>query len=169
MSDITELEQRLAAALERISTGAEALNAQAAPPTDSPDDGAADSAELEKLRQALDEEKTANAQLEERVRVIHGKLEGQVAGMDDEVARLREQAAAAEADITRLRTVNAELRRINNDLRAANAEGVGDAHLINKSMLAELDALRALRDSDQQEVDEVIAELMPLVQEEKNA
>jgi hypothetical protein len=48
-------------------------------------------------------------------------------------------------------------------LRAANETGVGEPHLINKAMMAELEALRAVRSSDRAEVDAIIAELEPIV------
>ena len=58
MTDITDLEQRIISALDRIKTGVDGMG-PAAP--------AASSGEADDLRRALDEEKTANAQLEERV------------------------------------------------------------------------------------------------------
>lgn len=170
MSEITELEQRLAAALERISAGAEALSAQveyAAFTQTETTPG--DSEDVAKLEQALEDEKTANAQLEARVASIHAKLEGQMAEMQDQIVRLRDQAQAADADQARLRGVNDELRRLNTELRTANAEGVGNPDLINAAMLAELESLRALRESERAEVEEIIAELTPMVQEENHA
>jgi len=40
---------------------------------------------------------------------------------------------------------------------------VGDAHLINKTMLAELEALRAARAADVAEASVILASLQPLV------
>ncbi|MHC0053045.1 hypothetical protein [Actibacterium sp. D379-3] len=164
MSDITELERRITAALERIGKGAEALSAARA------DAGAAaDETELTRLTEALEAEKTANAQLEERVKAIRDKQDTHLAQLESRVSKLGARAEAAEKEIDRLRRINAELRENNAALRAANAEGLGDAHLINKSMLTELDALRALRDGDRAELDEIIEELTPLTGEDINA
>lgn len=155
MSELSELEGRITAALERVGRGVEALSKQ-------PEAPAADEAEATRLKEALEAEKTANDQLEERLRAVHGKLEG-------ELASLGARASAAEAEVERLRAVNAKLRQTNRALRAANAEGLGDASLINGAMAAELEALRALRDSDRAELDGLIAELTPLTEESANA
>ena len=52
--------------------------------------GDADPAEVARLRAALEEERIANAQLEERVRVLHARGEGRAEAAEAEVARLRE-------------------------------------------------------------------------------
>lgn len=155
MSDLQELEGRIASALERVGRGVEALGkVPEAPPVDE---------ELvARLRESLEAEKTANAQLEERVRAIRAR-------QDEQVEAVNARADAAEAEVERLRAVNAQLREANAALRAANAEGLGDAEAINAGMVAELDALRALRDSDRAELDSLISELEPLAGEEANA
>jgi ribosome recycling factor len=48
-------------------------------------------------------------------------------------------------------------------------EGQGDPQLLDKAMLAELDALRATRQSEIAEMDEILAELKPLVSEVQHA
>ena len=63
MSDISELQARIANALDRIGTGLDALGRPA------PDTGE-EPAEMTALRAQLEDERTANAQLEERVRTI---------------------------------------------------------------------------------------------------
>lgn len=164
MSDITELESRITAALERIGKSADALRAAPAEVAPAEDEDA-----IARLTEALEAEKTANAQLEERVKAIRDKQESQIAQLEARLAKLTARAGGAEAEIERLRRVNAELRSNTTALRAANAEGLGDAHLINKSMQAELDALRTLRDGDRSELDEIIAELEPLAGEGTHA
>ena len=108
----------------------------------------------------------ANAQLEERVRAIREKQDSQVADLEAEVGMLRDRNAQIEAELDGLKRVTAELRRLNADLRDANAQGLGDAHLINRSMSAELDTLRTQRDSDRAEIDAVLATLAPLAGDE---
>ncbi|MGR3467681.1 MAG: hypothetical protein ACU0CI_07345 [Shimia sp.] len=96
MSEIEQLEGRLQAALDRIRMAAAA---QPAPMTG--DDAAAQ--EIARLGQALEEERTANAQLEERVRAIRarqdekiGALERQVEDKGREISALRAELEAAE-------------------------------------------------------------------------
>lgn len=163
MSDITELERRITAALERIVNGVEVLSARA------PQENGNDSADMAALKEALEAEKSANAQLEERVKAIRDKQDSQVAQLETRVAKLSARAEAAETELARLRRVNTQLRESNAALRTANAGGLGDAHLINKAMQAELDALRTLRDGDRAELDEIISALEPLAGEATHA
>ncbi len=158
MSDISELEGRITAALDRIGQGLERLSKPA-------DDGMAeaDAEELTQLRSALDDEKTANAQLEERVKAIKEKQDSTVASLTEEVERLHGLLGEEEAGLARLRKVNAELRANNEALRAAISDGVAEPHLVNKSMMAELEALRAAQAADRSELDAVLGELAPLV------
>ena len=158
MSDISELEGRITAALDRIGQGLERLSKPAAD-----DSQKADAEELVQLRAALDDEKTANAMLEERVKAIKEKQDNTVATLTDEVERLRGLLQAEEAGLARVQKVNAELRANNDALRAAISEGVAEPHLVNKSMMAELEALRAAQAADRAELDAVLGELAPLV------
>ena len=48
-------------------------------------------------------------------------------------------------------------------LREANEAGVGEPHLINKAMLAELEGLRATRAADAAEAAAILDRLDPLV------
>jgi len=153
MSDITELERRITAALDRISTGLGKAGGSNAV-----------SDELVRLREALESEQSANAQLEERVRAIRDRQEDTVSALEAEVARLREAAVRHDAEIQRLNRVNGQLRQNNHSLREANEQGVGDPHLINKAMMAELDSLRVSRDADRAELDAVLGELKPLLE-----
>ena len=66
MSDIDELQRRITAAMDRVAGGLDQLGANSG----------GDSAALE---QALEEEKLANAQLAERVRVLNQRQEGELA------------------------------------------------------------------------------------------
>ena len=151
MTDISALEKRLSDALERIATGAGNL-AQAT--------GGGDA---DALQAALEDEKMVVAQLEERVKVLTKR-------QDDAVAEARAAAEAAEAQVSqldlelqRLRRSNDQLRQSNQALREANEAGVGEPHLINKAMLAELEALRAARAADVAEAPQIIAAMTPLL------
>lgn len=158
MSDITELERRINSALDRIGAGLGHIGGSSGGP-----------AELARLREALETEQSANAQLEERVRAIRDRQEETVGALEAEVGRLREAAARHEAEVQRLKRINSQLRQNNQALREANEQGVGDPHLINKAMLTELDALRASREADRAELDAVLGELKPLLQGGANA
>ena len=65
----------------------------------------------------------------------------------------------------RLRQANEALRENNALLRSALAEGVADAALINEAMQAELEALSAQQSADAAEVEAILTELRPIVQE----
>lgn len=153
MSEIDALQQRLTAAMDRITAGMGKMQAG----------GAGNTAELES---ALEDEKIANAQLTERVRKLATLQEK--ATSDAEAARAASEAAQSrleelELEMQRLRKANDQLRDSNAALRAANEEGVGDPHLINKAMMAELDSLRAARAVEVAETSSIISALAPLL------
>ncbi len=161
MSEIADLQARITSALDRIGSGLEGLEK----PTDG---GSEDRAEIARLQTALDDERTANAQLEARVSAIKEKQEKTVNTLASEVERLRALLQAEEAMIARLSKVNSELRTNNNALRNTITAGLPDAHLINKAMMAELESLRATQAADRAELDAILAELTPLVEETRN-
>ena len=166
MSQIEEYQTRIVAAMERIGAGVAALDAQ----------GSQDTGAAEALSAQLDEEKQANAQLEERLTALISKHEAELAtqkaelDMSAEIEALKSgQAGQAEVmarldmDVQRLRQANDQLRESNAALRTANEQGVGEPHLINSAMLAELESLRATRATDSAEVSAVLAKLGPLL------
>ena len=159
MSDIDAMQGRIMAALDRIGQGLDGMSQS----------GGAAEAEDQDLRQQLEDEKLANAQLEERVKQLGARAR-------DAEARLAEMDAAAvtsaaegearasllkkvETDLQSLRRANQQLRDNNAKLREANAKGVAEPHLINKAMMAELDGLRASRAADRSEMDTILGEL----------
>ncbi len=154
MSQVEELERRITAALDRISRGMDGLGAQ----------GAADTGEVERLTAELEDEKLASAQLEERIRALHEKQDSALA---EAVARTEAQAEAMaklDGELQRLRAANDQLRSANAALREANEQGVGEPHLINKAMLAELESLRAARAADMAESAAILQSLDDLLQ-----
>jgi len=158
MSDGTELERRIHAALDRVAAAAEGL---AAPAT--ADDSAAG------LQAALEAEQAANAQLEDRVRAIKEKQETVVGRLEREVADLKTALAVRDATVQKVRRMNGLLRKTNRALRAANAQHLADPELLNAATQAELDALRALQEGDRAELDEILATLEPVVKEVRHA
>ncbi|WP_226621563.1 hypothetical protein [Alloyangia pacifica] len=158
MSQIDELHSRITRAFDRISTGVEALG-QAPMGTEA-------EAESE-IATALEEERMANAQLEERVRQLHAQLESApTAAPDGEAlaAQLAEQQgalAALDGELQRLRQANDMLMRSQAEMRAALEAGLGEPHLVNQAMLAELESLRAARGVEEAEARALLAGLAP--------
>lgn len=154
MSDIVEYERRITAALTKISEKIGEVGA-ATPAIDT-----------SALEEALEAERTVNAQLEERVRAIKVKQEEKMAQLEKRVATLQTGLGQLEGDVSRLKGVNGQLRDNNNALREANQGGVGDPHLINKAMLVELESLRAIHKADRHEMDSLLGELGQIIGED---
>lgn len=163
MGNIEELQSRITAAMDRIGAGVEALAQKG---------GGSDAA----LADALEEEKLANAQLKERLRALNQKHFDEMERLQAQIAeagsldQIREEMQAQsrtmarlDSDIQRLRQANDQLRASNAALREANEQGVGEPHLINKAMLAELEGLRAARATDAAEAAAILAKLEPML------
>jgi len=150
MSEIDALQQRLTAAMDRIAAGTSAL-------------GAAQGADTAELQAALDDEKIANAQLTERVRKMSERQEAALAEARAASEATQTSVAAMDLELQRLRKANDQLRESNAALRTANEEGVGEPHLINKAMMAELEGLRAARAADVAEASSILGALGPLL------
>ncbi len=165
MNDIAELERRITAALERIGAGIDAFGtAGAAAPAEATGSADADT-RIAELQDALEAERTTNAQLTERVRAIKDKQETMVGALEKKVARLTEQTDGATQEIQRLKQANEELAEANRALSDAAAQGVSEPALINHAMMSELEALRAARAADVAEMDDILSELKPLIEE----
>ena len=162
MSDIDKLESRITAALDRIRRGVAEMNATAAraaePVPEVEDETAA-------LRYQLEEEQTVNAQLKERVRVLKERQDSNVAALQKRVETQSAQIAALDGDIQRLRASNADLTDVTAQLRSAAANESVTPELINRAALAEIEALTAQRAADVDEMDAIISELKPLIEE----
>lgn len=154
MSQIDELQSRIATALDRISR---ALEEQAARPQ------GADPEEVAALRAELADEKLVTAQLEERNKRLKERLET----VQETTAQEEEEHRAAlkklDGELQSLRRANQQLRDNNKALREAHQAGVAEPHLINKAMLAELEGLRAARNADRTEAETVITEITRLL------
>jgi predicted nucleic acid-binding Zn-ribbon protein len=158
MSQVEELERRMTMALDRIAVGVEAL--------DTADQGA-DPEELARLKAELDDEKLVTAQLEERIKALHEKQDAKLAELTAQSASHAEAMTRLDGELQRLRAANEQLRQSNAALREANEQGVGEPHLINKAMLAELEGLRAARAADVAETAAILDALAPLVSEQE--
>lgn len=166
MSELSQLETRITAALDRIRAGIDRAPDAALEPAPAPSEAAETTEHVDQLTAQLDEEKAANAQLEQRVKLLKDRQDGKLAELEGNVEAGRARAARMDRELQRLRQVNADLRDINSQLRDALSAGVSEPHLVNKAMLAELEALRATRAADAAEMDAIMQELTPIIERE---
>lgn len=150
MSDIDELQRRITAAMDKIADTVGGMEAR------SGEDTAA-------LNTALEDEKLANAQLNERVRKLGEQQDAAISEAKATAHAAEARTAALDLELQRLRQANDQLRQSNDALRTANEAGVGEPHLINKAMMAELEGLRAARAADIAEASSIIGALSPLL------
>jgi len=162
MTDIAELERRITSALDRIGTGLDGLSLPSTEPV-------ADPAELTNLRELLEAEQIANAQLEERVKSLRKTLEAKLAEVESELSAAKASANEAKNQLQQMRKTNQHLQASLSTLREAAAKGTIEPHLINQAMTSELDGLRAVRAADRAEMDEIMASLKPMLQEAQDA
>ncbi len=163
MQEIAELERRITAALERIGRGIEGLATEphTAPPSSEPplDDA------LLAANEALDEERMANAQLKERLRVTREK---DAETRDGLTARTVELAAEVETQSDEIKMLRRQVLQLNEHiatLREAAIAGVTEPHHINRAMMTELETLRAARATEAEELADIVKTLTPLIQE----
>lgn len=147
MSDIPELQRRITAALDRISQGLDGLTTST------------DEDEVAGLRQQLEDEKRAKAQLVAQVNDLKQSMANAQAASDAAQSETTEKLKGMDKALQSLRQANQQLRDNNAALREANANGVSEAHLINTAMLAELEGLRAARAADKSEADAILSEM----------
>lgn len=163
MTQIEELQGRILTAMERISAGVGKLE-QAHAAAKEEAKAAADTSDLE---QALDEEKTANAQLEERVKVLHARLKevenaapaggdanGDMAAMQAELELLRNEVGntderdALNLEVTRLK---GELESMGNGLAAekeALETKLAELSETNQQLTAQIEAASGGEEAD---------------------
>ena len=153
MSDPSALEERLAAALARIETATTNLP--------DPQAIAADAKSQAALEAQFDEERGANAQLVDRVKALKDRQENQVAQLEKSLAAAKTTEAEKNIVQQKLKASIEDLRDQIARLTEANRAMVGDADLINTSMMAELEAMRASRRADVSDVDDILAQLEP--------
>jgi predicted nucleic acid-binding Zn-ribbon protein len=161
MQEISELEKRITAAMERIGKGVDRLAqvSHSAPQAS----GATEAA----LRARLEDEKALNATLQEKLRAA--KEREPKGDLHEKIDRLTQQLDVQGLELQRMRRTAAALRDQLSALREAEAAKVSDPNLINKSMAVELDALRALRLAEVAEIDEILAALDPHIAEAAHA
>ncbi|PKP69951.1 MAG: hypothetical protein CVT82_09010 [Alphaproteobacteria bacterium HGW-Alphaproteobacteria-4] len=155
MSDMTDYERRISAALARIGAGLERLGQGGVAATASEGDAA--------LREALEAERLANAQLSERVRAIREKQETTLGTLERKLAAAKAEIEQHLRELVRIRRANADLVASNRALADAAEAGLANPEMVNRALQAELTALRAERAAEVAELDDIIAGLAPLV------
>ena len=154
MSDISALESRITAALDRIRQGLESgATLQATDPA---------------LQVALDEERAQNAELVERVRALKERQDTQVANLNARAESQSKQLMKLDEELQQLRASNVQLRDMNAKLRQAVTTGLAP-ELHDAAVAAEIEALNAQRSADAAEMDAILAELKPLIEETSHA
>lgn len=149
MSDIVEYERRIAAALDRIAKSA-AGRTSAAP----------EGADID-LVEELEVERATNA----RLVTSREKNVARIERLETRVMRMTDRLEAADVENRRLQNVIAALRDNNAKLRDANAEHQGAGETVNAALAAELDNLKAARSADLAELDDILAQMAPMMKE----
>lgn len=159
MSTVSDLERRLSRALDRIAKLTEALPANA--------QHASGAADQETLRKELEAERAKSAQLAERVSALRQRQESAFATLERRVARMTEQLDLQSLEMLRLKKANTKLIEANRQLREGHEAQVIEPSTINRSLVAELEALRAERAAEAAEMEDVLGELKPLISQEE--
>lgn len=169
MQDLAELERRIAAALQRIGDGIEAVTA-APPPAE---DAAAKDDIIADLTAALEAERQANAdlraQLDEAQSAAPMALDvpPDAADLQARLDRMTAQLDVQGLEMQRMRKTVVQLRENLRGMRRSQAANLVDPDQINRAMMAELEAMRVTRLSEVAEMDEILSELTPLITEER--
>jgi len=115
-----------------------------------------------------------NARYEAEAALRHRMQEqdyGQVdtTGLEERIEQLTARINTQDQQFQLLKEANEQLRESNAILRERNLEMLPDPSAIDQSLKAELDALKAMRAADIEEMDAILDELKPLVEEKVNA
>ena len=188
MSDISDLEQRLAAALRRISTATESLpkavimggSSLSIDPTRAANQKSHDVA-LAEVRSSLAAATSKLTVQEEKnemlVQALENTRENQVSPVGAENSQnnfLADAFSELEVKLSQLTQSNTQLREANQNLRDSNAKGLGDAGLINSGLQSGIDSLSAERAADKAHLQVLITALseaasIDVTEEKENA
>ena len=188
MSDISDLEQRLAAALRRISTVTEALpkaliidgSSSSIDPTRAANQKshAVTLAEVRSSLAAATSKLTVQEKkIEMLVQALENTRENQVSPVGAEDSQnnfLADAFSELEVELSQLAQSNTQLREANQNLRDSNAKGLGDAGLINSGLQSGIDSLSAERAADKAHLQVLITALseaasIDVTEEKENA
>jgi len=185
MSDLADLERRLFAALERIGKGLDilptraqsvasapavmpapmAMPPQPAPATALNEDKDAD---IARLKAALRDQTALTGQLQDRLRLSRDRDGASNPQLEQKLDRMTRQLDVQGIELQRMRKTAITLREQLRVLRETQM-GAVEPQMINKALLAEIEALRATRLTEMAEMDDILAELTPLIEEAEHA
>jgi DNA repair exonuclease SbcCD ATPase subunit len=188
MSDISDLEQRLAAALRRISTATESLpkavimggSSLSIDPTHAANQKS-HAVALAEVRSSLAAATSKLTVQEEKIEMLVQELENtrenQVSPVSAENSQnnfLADAFSELEVKLSQLTQSNTQLREANQNLRDSNAKGLGDAGLINSGLQSGIDSLSAERAADKAHLQVLITALseaasIDVTEEKENA
>ena len=188
MSDISDLEQRLAAALRRISTATESLpkavimggSSLSIDPTRAANQKS-HAVALAEVRSSLAAATSKLTVQEEKIEMLVQELENtrenQVSPVGAENSQnnfLADAFSELEVKLSQLTQSNTQLREANQNLRDSNAKGLGDAGLINSGLQSGIDSLSAERAADKAHLQVLITALseaasIDVTEEKENA
>ena len=169
MQEISALEKRITAALDRIGRRLDQPSASATAGARAPAAPSApvEAVEVAALQSQLDEERALTLRLQKQLRV--SKEREAKGDTEAKLERLTRDLDVQGLELQRMRRINAALLQQIEALREAQMNGVTEPQLINKAMMIELDALRALRLTEMAEMDEILAALEPHLTEARDA
>ena len=169
MAELADLEARILAAFARISAGVEALNAADMMPQPMVDPAATlpNTDAIDDLQAELEDERQVTSQLADRMRVLRDQASSTETVLRGEVETLTRALDAQGLDVHRLTATVTQLREDLRRLREAAEQGVVDPALINRAMMAELDALRATRAAEVNEMSHIMSALGPILDAEE--
>lgn len=165
MQEISALEKRIAAALDRI--GRRLDQPAVSPRAPAAPSAPVETAEVAALQSQLDEERALTLRLQKQLRV--SKEREAKGDTEAKLDKLTRELDVQGLELQRMRRINAALLQQVEALREAQLNGVTEPQLINKAMMIELDALRALRLTEMAEMDEILAALEPHLTEARDA
>ena len=165
MQDIAELERRITFALERMGKSVAGLSRRRTTPASAAPTIIDGQADIARLTEALEAERAKTVQLTRAARSNAPREVTSQSQLEAKVEKLTRQLDLQGLELQRMRKSAVQLRDQLRILHEAAAEGLAEPQQINRAMAAELDALRATRASEVAEMDEILAELEPLLEE----
>ena len=167
MSDIEDLEARIAGALERIRAGVE--NLSAAPAQAAEPEGESLEARVEHLTAMLEDEQRNATTAQAKLDAMMLKSGSATEALEARIASLTAELDGLERENTQLRDTVNELQGVNATLRDSAAAGVTEPDAINQSLMADLKALQTSRASDIRDMESILADLAPILEEAAHA
>jgi predicted nucleic acid-binding Zn-ribbon protein len=166
MSDIEDLEARIAGALERIRAGVENLGTAVAPVDPG---GESLEARVEQLSSMLEDEQRSAATAQAKLDAMMLKSGSATEALEERIASLTAELDGLEQENSTLRNTVNDLQGVNATLRDSAAAGVTEPDAINQSLMADLKALQTSRASEIRDMESILSDLAPILEEAPHA